>query len=65
MSHEVIIIHQGSGEGGEVESKVSYKPSHSLSEDEQFRRLKHANHVLDKLGDYLYAPPGAAAPDED
>lgn len=65
MSHEVIIIHQGTGPGGEVKSEVSYKPSHSLSEQEQFQRLKHANKVLDKLSDFLYAAPGAAAPDED
>lgn len=66
MTHEVIIIHQGSGVGGEVKSEVSYKPSHVLSEGEQFSRLKHANKVLDKLSDFLYAPPDTAAPpDED
>lgn len=64
MSHEVIIIHQGSGAGGSVESKVSYKPSHTLTEDEQFRRLKHANRALDKLNDYLYAPAGASPPED-
>lgn len=66
MTHEVIIIHQGSGGGGEVHSTVSYKRSHELSDDEAFKRLKHANKVLEKLSDYLYAAPGAAAPpDED
>lgn len=65
MSHEVIIIHHGEGDGGYVESKVSYKPSHLISEAEQFQRLKHANKVLDKLSDFLYAPPGAAAPDDE
>jgi hypothetical protein len=65
MSHEVIIIHNGTGPGGEVRSEVSYKPTHSLSDEEQFKRLKHANKVLDKLSDYLYAASGTPAPDED
>lgn len=65
MSHEVIIIHQGEGEGGEVRSELHWKPSHALSDDEAFRRLKHANKTLDRLSDFLYAPPGAHAPDDD
>jgi hypothetical protein len=64
MSHEVIIIHNGEGPGGEVHSTLSYKPSHNLSDDEQFKRLKHANKVLDRLSDYLYAPAGASPPED-
>lgn len=59
MSHEIIIIHKGSGPGGEVETTLSYKPTHDLNDDEQFRRAKHAHKVLEKLSDYLYAPSGA------
>jgi hypothetical protein len=64
MSHEVIIIHQGDGLGGKVESRLSWQPSHDLTDDEQFKRLKHANKVLDRLSDFLYAPAGAEGPDE-
>lgn len=63
MSHEVIIIHNGEGPGGVVRSQISYTPSHTLSVAEQFKRLQHANKVLDKLSDYLYAPSGSE-PDE-
>lgn len=54
MSHELIIINKGEGEGGSAVSEVRYTPSHEVPEDIQFKKLKHAHKVLERLNDYLY-----------
>lgn len=56
MSHTVIITSKGEGAGGSAVSQVTYTPSHDVPEDIQFKKLKHAHRVLEKLNDYLYGP---------
>lgn len=35
-------------------SEVRYTPAHDVPEDVQFKKLKHAHKVLERLNDYLY-----------
>lgn len=56
MSHELIIIHQGEGPGGETKTELHYTPSHGLPDRVAFRRLQRANKIIDELHDFLYAP---------
>jgi hypothetical protein len=62
MSHELIIIHQGSGPGGEAQAHLHYKPSHDLPDRVAFRRLQRANKIIEELLDFLYAPADEADP---
>jgi hypothetical protein len=62
MSHELIIIHQGSGLGGETKTELHYTPSHAIPDRVAFRRLQRANKIIDELHDYLYAPADDSEP---
>jgi hypothetical protein len=44
---------------------LSYKPSHELPAGEAFKRLAHADKVIDKLHDFLYAPASTPVPEDD
>lgn len=65
MSHEIIVINRGEGDGGSAESQVKYTPNHAtVPEAEQFKRMKKAHKVLGRLNDYLYGNGADPYPDE-
>lgn len=54
MSHRIIIEENGEGAGGASIVTVQWTPSHTLSGNEQMRRVDKAVKLAGKINDVLY-----------
>lgn len=62
MSHRIIISSQGTGPDGSAESTVEWTPAHTVSGNEQQRKVERVEKLLEKINDVLY---GASDYDHD
>jgi hypothetical protein len=54
MSHRIIIIEDGAGEGGSATTEVTWAPSHGISPTEEARRRERAEKLAQKINRVLY-----------
>lgn len=54
MSHTVIIVEEGTGEGGSARTEVRWTPAHGMSPTEEARRRERAERLAEKINRVLY-----------
>lgn len=56
MTHTVIIVEDGTGEGGTARTEVRWTPSHDITPNQEAHRRERAAKLAQKINDILYGP---------
>lgn len=59
MTHTVIIVEEGTGEGGTARTEIRWTPSHDITPMQEAHRRERANKLAEKINDILYGRESA------
>lgn len=63
MTHTVIIVEDGTGDGGTARTEIRWTPSHDITPLQEAHRRERVTKLAQKINDILYGPE--SLPDED
>lgn len=60
MTHTVIIVEDGTGEGGTARTEIRWSPSHDITPMQEAHRRERVTKLAQKINDILYGPERVA-----